>query len=296
MRNSRPVARARARCAPLALALAAALLGAPLRGLAHPGMHETIALLTQRIADAPTDAALYQERGIAYSSDGQAALALADFREAERLGDPVLVAFDLGVLHYRSGDYGAAREALTRALARFPHDARALDYRARAAREAGDARAALADFEALFALEEPVNPGHYVSAAELLAVLPDTGIPAALALLDRGMRQLGVIPQLQQRAIAFECERGAFVAALARHDTLAAPLGHSPDWRVERAELLLALGRAAEAQQELATASAALAAQRLTPARAELAARIADLAQTPDAAAAGPRAGAQEIP
>ncbi len=259
-------------------------------------MHETIALLTQRIADSPADAALYLERGIAYSNDGQLALSLADYREAERLGDPVLVAFDLGVLHYRAGDYAAAREALTRTLTRFPQHARALDYRARAAREAGDTRAAVADFEALFALEAGVNPGHYISAAELLASLPDRGVPAALALLDRGMLQLGVIPQLQQRAIAFERERGSLAAALARLETLAEPLAQSPEWRVERAEILRALGREAEAQAELARASSALAALRLTPARAALAARIAELAQTADATAAGHRAGEQEKP
>jgi tetratricopeptide (TPR) repeat protein len=200
--------------------------------------------------------------------------ALADFRRAESLGDPDLVAFDLGVLFYRSGDYAAARALLSRSLARFPNDARALDYRARAARAAGDARAALADLEALFALHGDVNPGHYLSAAELLAALPDEGLAAALSVLDRGMRALGVIPQLQQRAVAYERERGDLAAALRRHDTLAEPLARSPEWRAERAELLLALGRRDEAARELADASAELATLKKTPARAELSARV----------------------
>jgi tetratricopeptide (TPR) repeat protein len=250
-------------------------------------MHETIELLSLRIREAPTDQALRIERGIAYSSDGQIELALADFRRAETLGDPVRVAFDLGVLFYRSGDLEEARASLTRYLARFPGHALALDYRARAARDAGDARAAIADFEALFALGRGVNPGHYLSAAELLAALPDAGVDAALAQLDRGMRQLGVIPQLQQRAVALERARGAFAAALRRHETLAAPLARSPDWRVERAELLLALGRRAEARRELATASAALAELRITPARARLGARIAELSGAGDAEGLG---------
>jgi predicted Zn-dependent protease len=278
----------------VALALSAQAL-APIAARAHPGMHETIALLTQRISAAPSEQSLYLERGIAYSSDGMAELALADFRKAESLGDPDLVAFDLGVLFFRMGRLDEARAALTRCLARFPQHALALDYRARAARDAGDARAALRDYEALFALERDVNPGHYISAAELLARLPDAGIPAALAMLDRGMSALGVIPQLQQRAIAYERERGALDAALRRHDALARALGHSPEWRVERAELLVALDRRSEAERELASASSALAVLNLTPARAELAARIAELTQTAQTTPAG-RAGPQEIP
>lgn len=245
--------------------------------LAHPSMHHTIERLSERIREAPEEQALWIERGIAYSNDGQLELALADFRKAETLGDPVRVAFDLGVLFYRRGEFGKARESLTRTLTRFPEHTRALDYRARAARDAGDAHAALADFEALFVLRDDVNPGHYLSAADLLVSLADGGVDAALALLDRGMDQLGVIPQLQQRAIAFERERGAFGAALRRHDTLAEPLGRSPSWRVERAELLLALGRRGEAERELAAARNALAKLRPTPAHAALDARIAEL-------------------
>jgi hypothetical protein len=243
-------------------------------------MHETIALLSQRIAESPAKQSLYLERGIAYSADGQATLALTDFRTAEALGDPDLVAFDLGVLFFRTGRLAEARVSLTRCLERFPRHALALDYRARAARDSGDSLAALRDYEALFALERDVNPGHYLSAAALLAQLPDRGIPAALALLDRGLLALGVIPQLQQRAIAYEMERGRPDAALRRHDTLAEPLAHSPEWRVARAELLLALERRSEAERELARAEGALAARRLTPAHAELAARIAQLTQT----------------
>jgi tetratricopeptide (TPR) repeat protein len=279
-----------------ALALAFSAQGvAPGAARAHPGMHETIELLTERIATTPNQQSLYLERGIAYSSDGKVELALADLRKAEQLGDPDLVAFDLGVLFFRTGQLSEARASLTRCLARFPQHALARDYRARAARDAGDARAALRDYEALFAIEGDVNPGHYLSAAGLLASLDGDGIPAALAMLDRGMAAVGVIPQLQQRAIAYERERGATDAALRRHDTLAEALAHSPAWRADRAELLLALGRADEAKRELDTAAGALAVQRLTPARAELAARIGRLAQTA-AHERAPNSGAKEKP
>ncbi len=267
---------------------------APTPAPAHPGLHDTIARLSERIVAAPDDQTLVLERGIAYLNDGQVAEALADFRRAETLGDPDRVALDLGVLFYRTGRLAEAREALTRWLARSPDDLVALDYRARAARDAGDARAALRDYEALFALGRPLNPGQWLSAAELLAKREGDGIPAALALLDRGMAAQGTIPQLQRRAIAWERERGDLAAALRRHDALAEALGRSPEWRVDRAELLLAQGRTREAKRELGAASGALAVQRLTPAHAALAARIEQLSQTAESSRAAP--GAKETP
>ena len=272
MRGARVLHASRSARAPRALAILAlaGALAVSALALAHQGMHETIERLTHEISEHPTDARLYHERGVAYMNDGKLEPARADLQRAAELGDPAAVAYDLGVLFYRAGEYAQARESLTAHLAQSPGDPRAFDYRARAAREAGDVRAAIADFEALFASASGVNPGHYVSAAELVAKLEDGGIASALALLDAGIAKLGVIPQLQRPAIAFERERGDLSAALRRLETLAVPLGRNPEWRIERAELLHALRREDESRAELEDAARALDAAKPTPARAEL--------------------------
>jgi tetratricopeptide (TPR) repeat protein len=241
---------------------------------AHPSLAEWIAELSAKLEAAPQDPALYRERAVAYANDGQSALALADFAAAEELGDPLAVALDRGMLLYKMKQYDAARRDLGLHLKRFPEDAAALEYRARAAREAGDGAAAVADYEALFAVETHPNPGHYLSAAQILEELEGGGPDRALTMLDRGMEKLGPVPQLQRPAIALEVQRQRYPAAIGRQRTLEAALGAGPEWKLELAELLLLAGQRAQASQALAEASAELEGLRLTPARSRARAKL----------------------
>ncbi|MCB1848802.1 MAG: hypothetical protein KDI04_15890, partial [Halieaceae bacterium] len=73
--------------------------------LAHPGQHDQLQQVNRHLEQTPTDQDLYIQRGIIYSEGGQYDAALADLLQAQTLGEPVLVAFQLGVLHYRTGDF-----------------------------------------------------------------------------------------------------------------------------------------------------------------------------------------------
>jgi len=92
---------------PLAVVLWLALQPLPLS--AHPSAQHRIETLSEAIRAKPDEQELYLRRGQAYSNEGQLQPALADLRKAEQLGDPVLAAFDLGVVHYQLGDLQAAR-------------------------------------------------------------------------------------------------------------------------------------------------------------------------------------------
>ena len=221
------------------LLLAAAMLGVLLPRLvhAHPSAEHVIDTLSESIRAQPHEQELFIRRGQAYSNEGQLDLALQDLRKAEGLGDPLRVAFDLGVVHYRMGQLEAARQSFDVLLERFPNHAPALEYRARILRAAGDLEAALADFEAYFALQKQPNPGDYVSAARMLAELEGRGVGSALRMLDQGMDRLGIIPQLQRYAIELERQRENIKGAIARLETLKPALGDSPDWKVELAIL-----------------------------------------------------------
>jgi tetratricopeptide (TPR) repeat protein len=237
---------------------------------AHPGAHVVIDHFTAEIEKRPLDQALRIQRGIAYSNDGQFDEALADFLRAEQLGDPIAVAFDLGVLHYRKGDFPASRRYFDLYLEKFPGHAPTLEYRARLRRDADDAAGAIADYRAYFAKVGRPHPGDYSAAATLLATMPTEGAEPALALLDEGMTRLGLIPQLQQQAIAIELQRGRTDRALARQRTLEPILGESPDWKVEMGELLMQAGNKAEAERQFRLAIEQLETLRPTPARRTL--------------------------
>ena len=272
--------------------IAAALFLVPACAVqAHPGAHVVIDYFTTQIREHPAEQALYIQRGIAYSNDGQFDPALADFRKAEQLGDPAVVAFELGVLHYRKGDFPGARSYLDAFLAKHPGHPGALEYRARLRRDAGDPLGAVADYRAYFASVPRPNPGDYSAAAALLAGVPEQGAAAALALLDEGMARLGLLPQLQRQAIALELARGRVDLAISRQRALEPVLRGSPDWGVEMGELLLRAGRSADARGHFEQAARELAAARPTPARLEMARRAqAGLAATTAAPGGTPAA------
>lgn len=263
-----------------------ALLSGPGLLSAHPGADAALAYFTRQILARPGEQSLYIERGITYSNDGQYPQARADFERAEQLGKPVVVAFDFGVLHYRMGDFEAARRSFDEFLRQFPNHAPCLEYRARLSRDAGDYAAAVADFKRVFELVERPNPGHYISVAEMLRSGGPAGIDEALVILDEGNRKLGITPQLQRYAIELELARMQPAKAVERLRALEPMLGESPDWKVDMAELLLQMGQTEQAVALLDTASLQLDGLRKTPARMVLRDRIELLRPTVVAAAA----------
>lgn len=246
------------------------LLGLSPAAGAHPSHEQQLSLLNLQIAQFPDQQRLYIERGIAYSSDGELDPALADFNRAETLGDPLLVAFDLGVLYYRMGELQRARRYFDTTLNQLPDHSRSLEYRARIARDVGDYPAAVADFRAFFALRERPNPGHYISTAAMLAEMDLEGVDAALALLDEGMVKLGQVPQLQRYAIELERWQGNYDGAVERQQRLVAVLGDSPQWNWQMGQLLTEAGRKPQAVKYYRSAHQQLRNLRRTPARIEL--------------------------
>jgi tetratricopeptide (TPR) repeat protein len=238
--------------------------------LAHPGVDEALGYFARQIEQSPRDQALYVQRGIVYSNDGQYEKAEADFSRATALGDPVLVSFDLGVLHYRMGDFATARRYFDAYLQRFPDHAACLEYRARLSRDAGDHDGAIADFRRVLALEARPNPGNYISLAEMLDSRGDAGIAEALDVLDQANAKLGLTPQIQRKAVALELRRNQPERAIERMRALEPMLGASPDWKVEMGELLLITGRREEAMHYFRLAVDQLDGLRLTPARQRL--------------------------
>lgn len=244
-------------------------------GFAHPGASSTIEHFSHAIEHKPDDQALYMRRGIAYSNDGQFDKALADFERAKKLGEPVVVSFDLGVLHYRRRNPQIAKDYFDEYLDVFPVHLGCLEYRARLLRDMGEYEASVADFRKLFELQHRPNPGHYLSVVTMLVASDaEEGVVLSLKLLDSGIDKLGLIPQLQKRAIQLEVDRGRTDLAIKRLETLKPVLGRSPDWKVDMAVLQLQLGKKEAARSLLNKASSQLDDLRRTPARIALRKRI----------------------
>jgi len=270
----------------LALLLALVLVGLPTSAAAHPGSSVQIDIQTKRIEAQPDAQLPYIARGAIYSHDGAYELALADFRKAETLGEPFLVAYELGLLHRRMGKFEMALQYLDTFLEHVPAAPPALEQRAHVLAELERTDEAVATFEQLFGVQPRPNPGLYIAAAKLLAAKGQAGIEPALALLDRGMERQGILPQLQQYAVELELAGGHEARALARLESLGPVLGEGPYWKVDMGELLLKQGKTAEARRYLSDASNQLTTLRPTRARQELAQRIEQIQE-----ALGPSSG-----
>lgn len=242
--------------------------------IAHPSHHHQVERLSVAITQQPASQDLYIERGIAYSSGGEFEQALADFKHAETLGDPRRVAFDLGVLFYRMGQADRAIDYFNSCLENNNQHIPALEYRARVLRDAGHIEAAISDFLALFSQQSQPNPGHYISAAQLMVASKQFSIDGALTLLDQGLARLGLIPQLQDYAIELELNRGNILQAIDRHRTLEPSMGNSPEWQTAMGKYLSAAGREQQAQDYFQVAYRQLVSGKKTTARLKLKAEL----------------------
>lgn len=241
---------------------------------AHPGFSSKLEMLNHQIEHSPKDQNLYILRGRTYSDKGKYSPAMVDFRKAETLGNPVNVAFALGVLHYRAKEFPYAQQYFDSYLKTFPNHPASLEYRARLLRDAGNYRASLADFELFFKVRKNPDPGYYISAAQMLSALPDKGIPAAIAMLDQGIERLGLNPQLQYFAVELEQRNKNYEQAIARMLSLQDMLGNSPKWKADLGKIKQQAGDQAAARVLFVDAKEQLITLRKTPARIELLAEL----------------------
>jgi tetratricopeptide (TPR) repeat protein len=245
-------------------------LGTTLPACAHPGTAAVLDYLSAKININPGSQSLYRQRGLAYSHDGQYEPALADLQHAATLGDPRVVAFDLGVVYFHTAQYDDAHASFDTYLAFVPGDARALRYRARLLLKTGDLDGAISDHTALLANPEQVTPADYLSVAEMMLQSPRHDVAEAIGVLDQGLNIMGPVPQLQNRAIELELSQGRHDNAISRLRSQAAQLSASPFWQLAMGRLLMDAGQTGVARKHLMEADRQLAKLRKTPARVQL--------------------------
>lgn len=233
--------------------------------LAHQGAHQQLEFLAEQIARDPGSQQLYLKRGRLYAEMEHFDQARADFDRAAQLGPADFVAFDYGVLCFSLQDMDCALRELDRHIEAYPQNAAAFEARSRVYQARGETRAALADLERYFALAAQPPPGLYVTASKLAE---EIGAPGrGLGILDAGIARLGVVPQLQRRAVEMELGLGNTAGAVARWASCREVLRDSVDWKIEMARLYAVDGDKQQAEVLLAEAQTQLAGLRPTPAR-----------------------------
>jgi predicted Zn-dependent protease len=263
--------------APRNILFAGAFVLSGASGFAHGDVHERINLLTQEIAQTPTNALLFFQRAELYRVDQDFTNALADLDCVAKY-DPSIVRVDYcrGRVLLEAGRPAEALVPLNRYLAGRPKDAEAFTTRARAMAKVADYKTAAEDYTEAIALSNTGGPELYIERAEALRAMhkPDEAIRG----LDEGIHKFGPLVTLQLPAIDLELSLKRYDAALKRIDLVMSRLQRKETWLVRRAEILRQAGREEEARKNYREALAAMdrlpMAHRNTRAMLELNARI----------------------
>jgi tetratricopeptide (TPR) repeat protein len=250
-----------------ARAVLLAAINAPAPSAAHGPIEEGIHRLDAQVEASPGNAARFLERANLHWVEGDLAAARADLLRAEELGAP---AAELHLARARVALAGGeAREALEEADAALAAGLDRVDLhplRAEALLALGrDAEAAQAYGDAM-ALQPRPSPDYVLARARVLARLdPET----ALRALDEAREALGTLVALELYATELEEGLGAYQAALARVERLAASGGRQDPWLERRGALLERAGDRSGAVAAYRSAQVALehvpAARRATP-------------------------------
>lgn len=222
-------------------------LGLPVSGMAHGALDARIAELREMLAAAPDDAALRFGLAQALCEHGEWNLALEEAAWVERASPgrfPTALVRGEALLGHR--EPAAAKRALDRLLEQHPRHVRALTLRARARATLGEADESLADYRA--ALDGTLRTEPEL-VQEVAGAFARRGQPEeALAVLDRGIAQLGDIPSLVAQALELEEQTRRFDAALAHAALLQQAAPRPEPWMARRAAILAQAGRIAEAR------------------------------------------------
>jgi predicted Zn-dependent protease len=229
-------------------ALTCGLSGAPL-ALAHGALHDRIAQISKRIAERPNDASLYLRRAELYGEHGTLRAAQADLDRARSL-EPTLSEVDLvrARVLLQGNQPEPALQAVDAYLARDALLPDAHRVRAEILFRLERFAPAEAEYTAYLATAEAVQPDDYLRHAEAIASQGHPHLARAVAALDEGIRRLGAVESLEERAIELSRRRGDTDDTLRRLDGVMARAKHKERWLALRGDVLADAKRLAEAR------------------------------------------------
>jgi len=255
-----------------------ALLGAALTSLglcAHPGTDAAIADFDRQIAENPSAQHLFLQRGALLSADGHWEQARHDFERAMMLGDPVVVACEMGFLSAREGRLQESLRYLSAYLDRYPADQRCRAERARIADLLGQSLVASADYRVLLDYDPIPNPGVWMSAIQHAISADPANSDEVWRLVDLALARLGPTPSLVEMVVTVAKTLGDLDRAIDRLEAF--PLADSPEWYAQMALLYQCGGDRDMAAKHRASALALLSSLKPAPARIELGERLASV-------------------
>lgn len=215
---------------------------------AHGAYHEVLAILEKQMAGAPHDAGLLRQRAALHLTHEEWDKALADTAAADRLdGRAADSGWIRGCALRESGRLEEALAALSSYVEAHPRQALGWRERARVRSRLGMRREAAADFREAMRWAPRLELEDVVECADLEKKA--NGAAAALAVVERGIEQLGAPEALLRLAVDFEWEAGEVEGAKRRVEWALERSDDTLYWLTRRAEIAEAAGEAAPVER-----------------------------------------------
>jgi tetratricopeptide (TPR) repeat protein len=258
----------------------ALLLAALSPARAHEDYLLQIADVTRLLEKTPDRPDLYYRRGELHRLHQTWDAAHADFDHALALDANFPVDLGRGRLFLDAGWLLSAKGVFDRLLLRQTNNVDAYIARAHTLLKLGQPTAASADYFHAIRNSRESRPDLYIECAQALAAADATNLPAAVIVLDEGVRKLGPLVTLQLFAIDLEVKQTRYDQALARLDQVMANSPRKETWLARKGEILQRADRKAEAAAAYRSALVAMETlppfRRKVPAMQDLEKRLRD--------------------
>ncbi len=252
-------------CIPLLLIYMAFFSSIPII-TAHEGPASQIHTLDHALTKMPHDASALQKRGTLHLEDQNWPAAQKDFSAALDLSpDNTDAACGLAIALIGQEKLEQAATLIQQILNKHPHHIRALNAQADIHLAAKRYEQAAACYGRLLSLTDTHRPDDYLQHAAALRAAGKAHFPAALKTLDKGIKKLGPLYVLVERAVDLELTLGHQKNALTRilgFEQTAAPSFRWPLWRAEIHESMGAMQDAQQSYQEALTTFSTLPTKR----------------------------------
>ena len=214
----------------------------------HGTHSQLMGVVDRKILEQPQNGNLWYQRAWLNFEHEDSAQALEDLEKAENFLPGKLPTLWLkGEVLALGGKTDEAKRSFDGHIARFPDDGRGYASRARVLAKLGLIDGSLADFrKAMDQTAEP-TPDLY---QEVAVALAGNGHQAeGIQVLDAGLKRLGKIPSLLEKAIEMEANAGRFDSALSRVEDMRNSAPRPEPWMAKRAILLSQAKRIGESRE-----------------------------------------------
>ena len=215
---------------------------------AHGDVHELINEYTQKIANDPKDASLYEMRGFLFYKDEDYKSALKDYKKATSLDSDLKgINFKIGLVYKSMENYKKAIKEFDRMLEQDSLHVLSIRNRAECYLSLEKYDEAIVDFRSVIDMSQDLISQNYVDLADTYLKVGNS--EEAIATLKEGIQTKGKLVVLEQELIDLYVEVGDFQNAFHEIDIVMESMTRKESWLSLKGDIAIKANLSEEAKK-----------------------------------------------